>query len=190
MDPEKGHLSLIMATPGHGKSTLLKDELPKVIEARTPADAGYWPWYDEPFVPVYIFDPKREIAAICEACPTARVMEFTNAGAAASAAMKDKIPGGIVIIEELMTVRQRHYEDLTDLAALRRFSTGGEGLLVVATTQRPKIMPVAYRAIADSWITGQITEPPDLDALRQVAGMEYTKSLPSLDVGEWEILEK
>lgn len=108
---------------------------------------------------------------------------FDTAGEAAHAALSDM--RGILIIEELLTVDPGDYPVITKALAIRRTSTEGNGLIIYATTQRPKIMPVAMRAIPDELRMGQIIEPIDIDALRPVIGPKRAAMLPYVPRGEW-----
>lgn len=133
---------------------------------------------------VDVFDPKGEIEPFLVNDTEARVYSWSDPAEAARAAV-DSGENGILVIEELMVVRPASYADLTEACAIRRRSTDGEGIAIFGTTQRPKIMPVAMRSIADMWLCGQLTDSDDLKAIEKVAGAEYSDLLPSLHVGQF-----
>lgn len=112
------------------------------------------------------------------------MFQWANAGDAAEAGLESG-ECGIVVLEEMLTVRGSEYPRINDVCALRRRSTDGDGLAIYATTQRPKVMPVSVRSMADIWVVGKITDTDDLKAIGQVAGAEFSQELPGLDVGEF-----
>jgi hypothetical protein len=137
---------------------------------------------------VDVFDPKGEISPFLIDDTEARVFEHSRASDAAYAALKamqQQGELGILVLEEMMTVTPSEYQDITTVCAIRRRSTSGEGLAVYATTQRPKIMPVALRSTADLWVVGKITDTDDLKAIESVAGPDFAKDLPNLEIGEF-----
>ena len=137
---------------------------------------------------VDVFDPKGEIAPFLVDETNARVFEHESAsGAAASSVdyMYKTGQCGICVIEEVMTVPPGDYAEMIRLAAIRRKDTGGDGVAIYATTQRPKIMPVAFRSTADMWLVGAISDDDDLKAIEKTAGPEFVQPLSSAQIGEF-----
>lgn len=133
---------------------------------------------------VDVFDPKGEVAPDIIENTEARVFIHDNAEDAAVEGFESG-ENGIIILEELLSVPKKDYEGIRRVAAIRRRSSAGEGPVIFATTQRPKIMPVEIRSIADLWIVGSITDPGDLKEIEKVAGHEFTSELGSLQIGEF-----
>jgi len=192
----KARMTLLMARPGHGKTTiLLKDLLPREIQARKRQVKRGLPLARLPslqYPRIDIFDPKGEIAPTLIDYTPARVFEHETAAKAARSAveaMQTKGELGICVIEELMTVPQKDYAEITRLAAIRRLDTSGVGIAFYATTQRPYIMPVAVRSIADFWLVGSITDSDDLKAIEKIAGSEFSSTLPTLPIGDFALYD-
>ncbi len=141
---------------------------------------------------VDVFDPKGEIVPFLTNSTQARVFEHESASEAARAsvrAMREDNDLGICVLEEVMTIPPSEYAEITRLAAIRRKDTSGKGIAIYATTQRPKIMPVAVRSIADLWLVGSITDDEDLKAIGKVAGSEFTDLLPGAAIGDFYIYD-
>jgi len=210
---------LFCAIPQRGKTTRLQLEIAKDAIEQREEYFRPWPlprFWSPP--PIFCYDPKKELGAVSydalmrsyESTKEERYNEtakefrkffgdkeladfdnfqfYDTAGEAAIAAMQDM--RGILIVEELLTVDPSDYPYLTRAMAIRRTSTEGNGLTIYATTQRPKIMPVAMRAIPDEIWMGQIVEPIDIDALRSVIGPQNAARLPTVPRGDWVIYKQ
>lgn len=207
---------LMCAIPEHGKSTVLQGLIAEDCIKQKESRFSPWPWpcISVP-PPVRVYDPKKEMGLISAKTLMASARAtgeayYENLGAlfystfgdkkledfkefqfydsaseAADAAMSDM--RGVLVIEEILTVEPSEYSSLTKAMAIRRTSTAGNGLTIYMTTQRPKIMPVAARAIPDEIWMGQIVEPDDVAALKPIIGPEKAAQLPTLARGKWVI---
>lgn len=161
--------------------------MPSQIKRRkvlVPTGLSILPVYEEIDVRIDVFDPKKDIIDDLKLL-SSRVYEWDSAAEAAHSALGSE-ENGILVIEELLCVPKREYNELRKACALRRRDTTGQGIFIVATTQRPRIMPVEFRAMADEWLVGQITEPSDLRAIGDVIGHKQTDDMPCLKVGQFK----
>ncbi len=166
---------------------MLQEMVPDLLRARTPGrmDLGVWPFNKRPTL--HVFDPKVEIQSLDLPSPW-KVRDCVTAHEAGRAGLTCA-PWDVIIVEELMLVGKQEMVALNQAISVSRRGTHSRGPTIIGTTQRPVNMPVNFRALPDYWIAGRITERSDLKAIAEVAGEDFARTLPRLDIGQWEVLK-
>ena len=92
---------------------------------------------------------------------------------------------GLLVLEELMTMRKGEPNLVDECVMMRRANTTGIGGRIIATTQRLHNIPMSMRSANDLLLIGKQEEEIDINAARNWIGKDLASQLPNLKAGQW-----
>lgn len=183
---------IALGQPGAGKTTAIKQWLSNEVTTHTEVVKNKNGVVVLHGPRVHIYDPRGEFEEVA-GFPVHRwekaedfeypYLKYRTARAAALAARN---LGGILVIEELMTVPREDFPMLRLLSVGRRHTDDGtkEPVVIIAATQRPVWIPREIVDLSDEIWIFRLLSKDDIGVVKHLLTDDQAKLIPKLGVGE------